>query len=49
MTKMSKFVDKLTNVLVPVWSLLWITLLTALSVGGAIWAVKWVMKLLGVL
>lgn len=41
--------NKLEKVLVPVWGLLWVLGITAVSVGVVIWSVKWVMTLLGVM
>lgn len=41
--------DKVEKFLVPFWGFLWISAITAVSVGVVIWSVKWILSLLGVL
>ena len=41
--------DKLEKLLVPVWGLIWIFGITAISVGVVVWSIKWILSLLGVL
>ena len=41
--------DKLEGVLLIFMSVMWTVGLTAISFGVAIWAIKWVFKLVGVL
>lgn len=46
MSKIRRFVDKWIPIL---WGTLWVTSITALSIGGTIWSVKWLLNLVGVL
>lgn len=44
---MSKFFDWLVEVLPSVWGILWIIIITGISVGGVIWVYQWIMRLVG--
>ena len=41
--------EKVNKFFVTLWSALWITIITGLSIGGAIWAISWVLKQIGVI
>lgn len=43
---MRNFFEKYIPIL---WSICWVVAITALSVGSAIWFVKWVLGLVGVI
>lgn len=43
---MRKFISKWIPIL---WSICWAAVITAVSLGAAIWCVKWVLNLIGVI
>ena len=43
---MRKLIDKYIPIM---WSICWVVAITALSVGVAVWFVKWVLTLIGVI
>lgn len=39
----------LFNKIIPnLWGICWVAVITALSVGSAIWSIKWLLNLIGV-
>lgn len=46
MDKLKRFV---LNAIPTLWAVCWVILITALSVGGAITSVKWLLRALGVM
>ena len=46
---MKKFFDKLTNVLAPLWGLLWMATITVGSLALLIIVVKWLLRAMGVM
>ena len=43
---MRKFIDKYVPIL---WGTCWVVAITAASIGVAIWFVKWILNLIGVI
>lgn len=46
---MKKFFDKIQDILIPLWGMLWITAITATSLTLAILAIKWMLVVVGVM